>query len=130
MENLILVLSLIIMFAQCDQPKDRVQLGPENSGQEVEIPIQVDIEISLVANPGTGYSWSVEQTDSAKLIQIGESTFEAGSEQLGAPGQQIFHLRPKSAGTVRLKLIYHRPWEKVGVPADSFEVTLHIIDGK
>jgi len=116
------------MLAYCKQPEDEVHLSAGNNGQEIEITVQAEVLISLVAKPGTGYSWSVAQTDSNKLDQVGESVFTEESEQLGAPAQQVFRFKPKTAGSVQLKLIYHRAWEKAVAPADSFEVKLNIIN--
>jgi predicted secreted protein len=96
----------------------------------VDISVQAEVEISLVTNPGIGYSWSVAEIDSAKLHQVDKSAFKAKSDQHGDLGQQIFRFRPITAGSVMLKLIYQRPWEKAVDPADTFEVTLHVIDGQ
>jgi len=130
MENFILMFALIMMFGHCDQKKDEVHLDAGDSGQEVKIAVETEVQLSLDANPGTGYRWSVTQIDSSKLSPVGEPVFKTVSEQLGGPAQQILRFKPKAAGTVILKLIYHRPWEKAVAPADTFEVTLHITDGK
>ncbi len=130
MENFILTFALIMMFGYCDQKKEEVHLEVSDSGKEVKIAVEAEVSLSLDANPGTGYSWSVAQIDSVKLSQVGEPVFKAASKQLGAPTQQIFRFKTKAEGTVLLKLIYHRAWEKAVAPADTFEVTLHITDGK
>jgi predicted secreted protein len=48
---------------------------------------------------------------------------------MGAGGQLIFRFVPCEVGSVHLKLVYRRPWEKEIPPTKVFEVTVVVKDG-
>jgi len=79
-------------------------------------------EVSLEANPTTGYLWEVIELDEAILQQEGEAEFKPESKLVGAPGVQTFRFKARTPGQVILTLVHHRPWEKDKDPLDSFSI--------
>ena len=83
----------------------------------------------MPGNPTTGYLWEVAANDSAMLKQKGEIVFVADNNRKGAGDQLIFRFVPCGVGSVRLKLVYRRPWEKEIPPIKVFEVVVVVKHG-
>ncbi len=116
------------MLGRCTVPQKLLNLEKSNNGQEFEINTQTEIIVSLEANPTTGYTWSISNLDTSLIKLIKESTLEADSQKLGAPGKQVFHFLSISPGVTELNLIYHREWEKQIAPLDTFQVVVRITE--
>ena len=114
------------MLSICSTPQKKLNLASEQNGQEFEISIQADIKISLKSNPTTGYTWTIQSNDSAIIRQVGKPSFKAESKKLGSSGIQTFNFKSIASGKTKLKLIYHRPWEKETAPLDSYLVVFNI----
>lgn len=52
-------------------------------------------DVSLEANPSTGYAWTVTYDQS--LLELTARTFQPQSNQLGAPGKEVFTFRALAA---------------------------------
>lgn len=70
------------------------------------------VSIVLEANPTTGYSWRIEQSE--ELFKI-DSTY-AGNKHaegmVGVGGAETFTLTPLKSGKTEVTLTFARPWEK------------------
>jgi len=80
----------------------------------------------LPGNPTTGFQWEVSAVDNAILQPIGEPKFEPSSNAVGSGGMITLRFETVEIGKTRLKLIYHRPFEKDVPPAETFEVTITV----
>ncbi len=107
-------------------PEKELTLSTKNNGQQFVINKNANVTIALKANPTTGYKWTLSEPDSTMIIQVGTDSFEADSKIIGAGGIQTFHFKIFASGKTRLKLIYHRPWEKDKKPLDSYIVFFNI----
>jgi inhibitor of cysteine peptidase len=117
----VLVLLVVIWVAYAPGGK---QLIEADNGKTVTVAVGQELEVTLEANPTTGYTWAVAEPMGEQIIrQTGEIAFEPESEALGAGGVQIIRFEVVGAGQTTLKLIYHRPWESVE-PLQTFSVTL------
>ena len=85
-----------------------------------------ELTVRLPATPGTGYSWNVSGEGGGVLAEISKPDFEktSGTRKLGAPEQQVFRFRVGSAGVRQLRLEYRRPWDKLGMAAKTFLITI------
>ncbi len=100
------------------------QLTAADNGKTIEVTIGQELDVTLEANPTTGYTWAVaEPTDERIIRQLGEIEFEPESGAIGAGGVQITRFEVVGAGQTTLRLIYHRPWER-GEPLRTFSITL------
>jgi inhibitor of cysteine peptidase len=81
------------------------------------------LEVTLDANPSTGYTWTVVSAPEF-LKSEGEAEFssDAASGVVGAGGQQTLKFSATAAGKGPLNLAYVRPWEKDTPPAETFMV--------
>ena len=108
MKKLVLVLAAVLILTACGR----------------ETPAPQTVSFSLEANPTTGYSWQVSQSEELFKVESSYAQKHAGG-QVGAGGLETFTLMPLKAGTTELTLTYARPWEN-GEKADqlvySFEV--------
>ena len=109
-----------IVLASCT-PKP-VELTAATSGGATQLQVGQKLQITLEANPTTGYSW-VDKSDfgDGVLAAIGEPKYTASesggsSPVVGAGGSTLFVYEAKQAGEAQVKLEYVRPWE-TGVPA-------------
>jgi len=110
-------------------PCSALELLERDHGHDFTICVGEEFSIRLQGNPTTGYLWEVAANDPAVLKQKGEIVFVADNDRMGAGGQLIFRFVPRGVGSVRLKLVYRRPWEKEIPPIKAFEVTVVVKDG-
>jgi len=116
------------MASACSPPQTAgtVQLDMGDDGRRVELEKGQLLEVSLEANPTTGYEWEVQDLDERILRAAGEPEFKPQSDLIGAPGIQTLRFQPVGVGHTTLKLIYHRRWEKGVKPLETYsaEVTV------
>ena len=104
-------------------PASPKKLSAQDNGSTITLEVGQQLDISLVANPTTGYQWEVASGDSAVLKQMGEPEYKADSAALGSGGTMTFHFVAVAPGQTTLKLIYHRTFEKDTPPLKAFEIT-------
>ena len=112
-----------------EPPPADLQLAASDHGDTIELSRPgALVEISLEANPSTGYTWFVADVDSTTLLQVGE-VFEASPDSpAGAPGTQRLYFEAQAPGHTTLRLVYARIWESVPA-ADTFEVSFFVNGG-
>ena len=104
-----------------------VELQAADNGSAVEVAAGGSVKITLEGNPSTGYTWEAKDLDAALLEQGGEAAFVSDSpDLLGAGGKLTFTFKALKAGTTKLTLIYHRPWETDVEPVDTFSVNVTV----
>ncbi len=113
-----LMASLLLLTA-CTGP-----LTMKDSGRTLELPIDGGFEVELAGNMTTGYSWTIASCDEHVVRSLGEPTYAADSDKLGAGGLFTFKFQAVSAGETEVVLVYHRPWEKEMPPAKTFSVKI------
>lgn len=75
-------------------------------------------ELSLPANPTTGFQWRHEVCDGATGVALGAArAISADTGLLGASGTERVLVRALEDGLVRIRSTYARPWEKGVAPA-------------
>ena len=104
-------------------PASPKKLSEQDNGGTVTLEVGQQLDISLVANPTTGYQWEIAEGDSAVLKQVGEPVYTTDSTAPGSGGTMTFHFVAATPGQTTLKLIYHRTFEKDTPPLKTFEIT-------
>jgi len=96
-----------------EQPSGQDQTIPELTSEERELKAGEEFEISLVANPSTGYAWEVAELDESKVQLVSDNFVEgsASGQVVGAPGQTVLKFKALASGQTRIKLVYRRAWE-------------------
>jgi inhibitor of cysteine peptidase len=107
-------------------PCSALELSTQDHGKDFTIPQDEELAIRLPGNPTTGYQWEILANDSTLLKQKGEAVYVADTNRIGAGGQTSFLFVPCRIGATRLKLVYHRSWEKGTPPIQVFEIGLTV----
>ena len=111
-------------------PCSALELSEPNNGSNFTIFLGEELTIRLPGNPTTGYQWEVLTNDFTVLKQKGEPVFVSDSNRIGAGGQITFLFVSCRIGSTRLKLAYHRPWEKETPPIQVFEIGVTVKQNK
>ena len=106
---------------------ETVCLTDKDAGRQVSLKVGDTLEVSLAANPTTGYNWFQAETRFRVLKPDGEPVFKPEApDRMGAGGRMTFKFRAVAAGETALKLYYKRPWEKKEPPDKTFKVTVTV----
>ena|SRR5436853_723550 len=105
-----------------------IKLTEEHDNKRVTLAEGQLLIIELPSNRTTGFTWDLAESDETILQQQGDPQykfdFEGEEPTVGAGGAQVFTFVAKAPGKTRLKLIYHRPWEKGVASAKTFSVRI------
>ncbi|MBR0162861.1 MAG: protease inhibitor I42 family protein [Oscillospiraceae bacterium] len=76
-----------------------------------DAPAPQSVTLQFDANPTTGYSWEVQQSE--ELFDVASEYSENAHEEdmTGVGGTETFVLTPKAAGTTEVTFSYVRSWE-------------------
>ena len=102
-----------------------IYLEQKDDGNIVELKQGDTLIITLDANPSTGYSWYVVETN-LSILKNEKKEFQPDSNLLGAPGKEILQFTALENGETKLVLGYLRLWEKEKQPLRSFSVTVKV----
>ena len=102
------------------------QLTEADTGRSLELSVGDQLEITLPANPTTGFQWEVDVVDITLLRQIGEPEFEAAGNAVGSGGQVTLRFEAVGTGQTELKLIHHRVFEEDVLPLQIFELSITV----
>ena len=120
---LLTLLVALTLATGCSPQQQEVKATIDDNGREKQLKKGQTLVVTLEGNPTTGYSWEVaEPLDEQVLRQVGEAEFKQESDLVGAGGVQILRFEAVSAGTMTLKLVYHRPWEKDVEPLETYSI--------
>jgi inhibitor of cysteine peptidase len=117
-----ILLAALLALGACGQGT-RVLNEMEN-GTTIELRPGEQMELVLVGNPTTGFTWEIETLDEAVLQQSGDPLYVSDRDVPGSPGKFTFRFEAAGAGQTTLRLIYHRPFEEDTPPLETFELTV------
>jgi inhibitor of cysteine peptidase len=125
-------ISLLVILCMCgcassSSHQKIIKLNDVDDGRVVEIVNGDEFELSLISNPTTGYDWTVSEYDPAILKQMGELEYKPETELIGASGISKLKFKAIAQGKSKLKLIYHRTWEKNVPPAKTFQLSVVVL---
>lgn len=120
------IMTIIVFFIFSGIPlyAYNISLTETDNQRDIKMKVKDSLDISLEGNPTTGYVWEkIEENDTAIYV-LEESKYVRNKPLLGSGGKFVFTFQIIAAGKSRLRLIYHRPFEKNILPANSFEVNI------
>src|SRR5690349_307163 len=86
----LITILIVILLSACGtsaaSEKSTRQITEADAGSLVEMHVGDVLELTLPANPTTGYQWEVKDLDSAILQPVGEQTFKPSSNAVGSAG--------------------------------------------
>ncbi len=103
-----------------------VEVTEEQNGGLVALSVSDRVRVVIDGNPTTGFLWEVDDLDGSLLRQVGEPSFKPYSQLTGSGGNFALTFEALRAGATRLRLIYHRPFEKGVPPGRVYEVLVDI----
>lgn len=120
-----LILSSIFIFSMQCTPLV-IEKNENDANSTVEMKSGDTLEITLKANPTTGYQWVITSVDSSLLINTDTEykTSQTSRKIVGSGGKSIFRFKAKKSGKTDLRLIYHQPFEKNIPPVKTFQLTV------
>jgi len=125
MAGLLLMAIVLTAISGC-AAQAALALEADDNGNEITLNKGQTLTIKLEANPTTGYTWEVVESEGAILRQVGETEYEAESDLIGAGGVQTLRFEAVEAGEIELRLVYHRPWETDVEPLETFSVQVTV----
>jgi len=81
-----------------------------------------EFSFQLESNPGTGYSWQLQEIDEAVLRLKSQTPIAPEDGRMGAPGYERFVFEGVGPGAQTLVLHYRRVWETDADPLEVHEV--------
>lgn len=102
------------------------QLTEADAGRSIKLHVGDKLEVTLPGNLTTGFQWDASVVDTAILRPIDEPEFEPFSSAVGGGGKFTLRFAAVGTGQTDLTLIYHRPFEKDVLPAQTFEATVTV----
>ncbi len=79
---------------------------------EVGINAGETLQVSLCANPTTGFVWEDAEIANPDILQQVERRFVAPTgDRAGAPGSEVWTFKGLAKGTTSVSMGYSRPWE-------------------
>lgn len=122
MRRSLLLLCALLALVACD-----ADLDDSDGASSFDMRVGEVMDLSLDANPSTGFSWVVVEIDESVLRQRGEPTFQPGGDDdlVGASGITTFEFEAVGEGETTIVLHYMREWEDVE-PEEVHEETVTV----
>jgi inhibitor of cysteine peptidase len=98
----------------------------EDDTRTVELQVGDILEVTLDANPTTGYQWEMAQVDTSVLKAVGEPVYATREAGLGAGGIVTLRFEAAAAGETTLNLAYQRPFETDAAPTQTFSLSIAV----
>ena len=87
------------------------------------------VQLTLPAQPSTGYKWVIEKPQPNVLKQVGKPQFTPNSETMGAKGKMLWTFSVVGAGRAPVRLLLEGPNAGSTGPAKDFEFTVRAKPG-
>lgn len=122
----LLLMAVVLTAISGCAAQTALALEAKDDGNQITLQKGQTLTVKLEANPTTGYTWEVVESDGAILRQVGETEYEAESDLIGAGGVETLRFEAVEAGDMELRLVYHRPWETGVEPLETFTVQVTV----
>ncbi len=121
----LLVVGISIGIVMLTQPR-QLTLTEADAGKTIQAHTGDQILIQLSANPTTGYSWTIDKTDTTILALQRETYTPSPGGLVGSGGTTVFTFTAQHPGTVQLQLKYWRSWEGDSSIIKRYDVTIQV----
>jgi len=97
----------------------------------IESKVGKNVQVKLVSNPTTGYSWKIESISPKDIVRSIGSRYEPSEKELtGSGGVEVWTFRAVKKGSVQVRFVYQRPWEKGIPPIEVRTIKIKVHDEK
>ena len=104
------------------EPPGQIVLAAKDSSSTATMQTGQLLQITLDANPTTGYDWAIDGDVPAQLKQSGAPRLTSSSSAIGAGGIETWSFDARAVGTGTLRLKYWRSFEASTPPVRTFTV--------
>ncbi len=127
-----IIILTLIMFTVCRiDGKKVLELAITDNNREAQVNVGEKVKLVLIAQGGTGYEWHSEYLDTNILRFIDKkSVYEGGRGKVGGEMVQTWLLEAFKPGDTELRMLYYRRWEGKSNALKSFNVKLHVVEGR
>jgi len=136
-----LLIALVPAMTACGGRSEPASAGPQTTtieisyddllkqqriSRSVSLTVGDTLQISLGANPSTGYQWAEQMTitDAKVLTQTGHESIAASEGRPGAAGSDVWVLQAMGPGSATVSTSYSRPW--AGGEQDTWSFTADV----
>jgi inhibitor of cysteine peptidase len=102
-----------------------LSLTSADNGKAYTVTPHTAVVLTLPSNASTGYRWQLKPVDKSVLRLVSHRYLQPKKSLPGAPGEERWRFTAVGAGSVQLRLVYVRSWEK-NKPARRFGVTIRV----
>ncbi|MFH1035894.1 MAG: protease inhibitor I42 family protein [Pseudomonadota bacterium] len=116
-----------LSLAGCWGGQGKIVVNGDDNPADVKLRRGEPWELSLSANPSTGYQWTLSQPPDKSILALETEAYYPDPQAAGRPGangRQVFSFRARKSGATALELIYARPWEKDQPPLTRLRYTI------
>ncbi|MFO7890324.1 MAG: protease inhibitor I42 family protein [bacterium] len=128
MTRLIFICSVILLFCMVACSNKKIIKYDSDSGSTCTLSPRDTLEIVLKSNPTTGYEWKLTSLDTAVMKNIAKDYIsdKVPGHTMGSGGRSIFSFVAVHHGSTRMKMIYHRSFEKDVAPVRIFTLRVKV----
>lgn len=123
-------LPVVVNAASYEDGHSKV-INENYNGKTIQVKQGENLYLKLKENPSTGYSWILSQSNGLNLLST-EYHPPAASKLsqrviVGAAGFHSWKIKAIAKGSLKLKAIYRRPWEKETGREQTFILNIKVV---
>ena len=99
-----------------------LRIDGDNDGQTIFLRRGHFVNLNLIANPSTGYSWNLETLDEDVVASYCETCIPIPPVMEGSPCDNKWFFEAVGPGRTSMVLKYYRVWEGPSSTLDTFSV--------
>ena len=115
----------VIALSSCNSVQsknsDGATITDSDNGKTIHLKLDEQFNLTLNANPTTGYSWETLPYNES-VIKFIKSDYSANSSMAGSNGIRTIKFQAIGKGSTELKLTYIRVWEKNQPPVKVYDI--------
>jgi predicted secreted protein len=97
-----------------------------DNGQEVDVPLNREFQISLAESTLSGYVWDRESDGEPACALVSEASPPPAGRALGGARQRIFRFRTQQPGLGVIRLVQHRRWSQQAPHSETFILNVRV----
>jgi predicted secreted protein len=101
----------------------KLSIGENANGKTIHLVMGQSLELTLAANPSTGYTWQAVQKPNPDILRETRHYLLPQGKNPGSPALEYWVYSPVGAGATSIVLEYNRSWTKAP-PVLTFQVNI------
>jgi predicted secreted protein len=109
------------VYVKSTQQPITVQVNHHDPNETFPVKVGDTVQLSLPAQPSTGYKWVIKKPDPAQLKQVGKPKFSPNNDTMGAKGKMLWTFSSVGVGKVTVMAALEGPQAGSTGPAKQFQ---------